>query len=61
MNRPNETARSRVEGEMFILMSSTLLIKYFKKSSHLVGHISKVGLGVGRITELIDLNRILGL
>ena len=55
----NETARSHVEGEMLILMFSTLLIKYFKNSSHLVRDISKVGLGAGRITELIDLNRML--
>ena len=43
----NETAKSRVEGEMFNLMSSTLPIKYFFNSSHLVGDISKVVLGAG--------------
>lgn len=56
-----ETAMSRVEGEMLILMSSTLLMKIFKNSSHLIGGTSKLVLGAGQITELMVLNRTLGL
>ena len=57
----SETVRSQVEGTMFLLMSSTLRVNTSRNYLHLVGNTSKLVLGAGQITELMLLNRALGL
>ena len=55
------TAKLRVGGEMFLLISSTLVVKKCENSSHLAGDTSRQVLGRGLMRELMVVNRVLGL